>query len=401
MKKIAIIGAGILGISTGIELLKSGKSLHVTIFEKERRVSSHASGRNSGVIHAGFYYSPDSLKAKFCRTGNRELRQLCKKNQIPILETGKVVVARNDEEVGELEKLFDRGIKNGVELELLEEKQLSAFEPLARTYEKFMWSPNTAVSSPNLISTVLIEEFLKLGGKLVLGKSIQLQKSNGGISIKGDQVHYAHVINCAGTYSNKLALQVGLADDYLAVPFLGSYLAANQTSLPLRTLIYPVPHPVNPFLGTHFTITAEGMVKIGPSAIPALGRENYKFLQGIKLGELPEISKGFLAILKGDKNDLIAISRQEIPKLSHRFLLRSALPLLSPDVKVEKSAWTRKPPGIRAQLVAKSNGQLVQDFIVESLDNSTHVLNLVSPGWTCAIPFAKWLTSEKILPNLE
>jgi L-2-hydroxyglutarate oxidase LhgO len=162
-----------------------------------------------------------------------------------------------------------------------------------------------------------------------------------------------------------------------------------------------VPHPVNPFLGTHFTITAEGMVKIGPSAIPALGRENYKFLQGIKLGELPEISKGFLAILKGDKNDLIAISRQEIPKLSHRFILRSALPLLSPDVKVEKSAWTRKPPGIRAQLVAKSNGQLVQDFIVESLDNSTHVLNLVSPGWTCAIPFAKWLTSEKILPNLE
>ena len=401
MKKIAIIGAGILGISTGIELLKSGKNLHVTIFEKERRVSSHASGRNSGVVHAGFYYSPDSLKAKFCRTGNRELRQLCKDNQVPILETGKVVVARNDEEVVELEKLFDRGIKNDVELELLEEKQLPAFEPLARTYKKFMWSPTTAVSSPNLISKVLIDEFLKLGGKLVLGESAELQKSNGDISIKGDQVHYAHVINCAGTYSNKLALQVGLADDYLAVPFLGSYLSASQASLPLRTLIYPVPHPVNPFLGTHFTITAEGTVKIGPSAIPALGRENYKFFQGIKLGELSEISKGFLAILKGDKNDLTAIFRQEIPKLNRSFLLRSALPLLSPDIQVEESAWKRKPPGIRAQLVAKSNGQLVQDFIVESLYNSTHVLNLVSPGWTCAIPFAKWLSNEKILPNLE
>lgn len=401
MKKIAIIGAGILGISTGIGLLKSGRKLHVTIFEKERRVSSHASGRNSGVIHAGFYYSPDSLKAKFCRTGNRELRQLCKDNQIPILETGKVVVARNDEEVVGLERLFDRGIKNGVELELLEEKQLPAYEPLARTYEKFMWSPTTAVSSPNLISEVLIDEFLKLGGKLVLGESVKLQKSDRDISIKGNQVHYAHIINCAGTYSNKLAQQVGLADDYLAVPFLGSYLGASQASLPLRTLIYPVPHPVNPFLGTHFTITAEGMVKIGPSAIPALGRENYKFFQGIKLSELSEISKGFLAILRGDKNDLTTIFRQEIPKLNQSFLLRSALPLLSPDVKVEESAWKRKPPGIRAQLVAKSNGQLVQDFIVESLYNSTHVLNLVSPGWTCAIPFAKWLSNEKILPNLE
>lgn len=401
MKKIAIIGAGILGISTGIELLKSGRKLNVTIFEKERRVSSHASGRNSGVIHAGFYYSPDSLKAKFCRTGNRELRQLCKANQIPILETGKVVVARNDEEVVGLERLFDRGIKNGVELELLEEKQLPAYEPLARTYEKFMWSPTTAVSSPNLISKVLIDEFLKLGGKLVLGESVKLQKSDRAISIKGNQVHYAHIINCAGTYSNKLAQQVGLADDYLAVPFLGSYLGASQASLPLRTLIYPVPHPVNPFLGTHFTRTIEGMVKIGPSAIPALGRENYRYFQGIKLGELSEISKGFLAILRGDKNDLATIFRQEIPKLNQSFLLRSALPLLSPDVKVEGSAWKRKPPGIRAQLVAKSNGQLVQDFIVESLYNSTHVLNLVSPGWTCAIPFAKWLSTEKILPNLE
>jgi len=143
------------------------------------------------------------------------------------------------------------------------------------------------------------------------------------------------------------------------------------------------------------------MVKIGPSAIPALGRENYKFFQGIKLGELSEISKGFLAILKGDKNDLTTIFRQEIPKLNQSFLLRSALPLLSPDVKVEEGAWERKPPGIRAQLVAKSTGQLVQDFIVESLYNSTHVLNLVSPGWTCAIPFAKWLSTEKILPNLE
>lgn len=401
MKKIAIIGAGILGISTGIELLKSGKNLHITVFEKERRVSSHASGRNSGVIHAGFYYSPESLKAKFCRSGNQELRQLCKDNQIPMLETGKVVVARNEKEVVELERLFDRGIKNEVELELLEEGLLPAFEPLARTYRKFLWSPTTAVSSPNLISKVLIDEFLKLGGKLVLGETVELEKINRNVNIKGGRVHYSYIINCAGTYSNKLAQQVGLANDYLVVPFLGSYLGISQASLPLRTLIYPVPHPVNPFLGTHFTITAEGIVKIGPSAIPTLGRENYKLLRGIKFGELPEISKGFLAILKGDKNDLTAIFRQEIPKLNKNFLLRSALQLLSPDIKVEESSWKRKPPGIRAQLVAKSNGQLVQDFMVQSLYNSTHVLNLVSPGWTCSIPFARWLCWEKIIPNLE
>ena len=163
---VLIIGGGVVGLSTGIALLEANPSLKVVIAEKESRLGLHASGRNSGVLHAGFYYSPDSLKAKFCRDGNQELRILAKKHGIPVREVGKVVVARNGEENWRLETLFDRGVSNGVELEILDVAHLDKYEPLAITHERFLWSPKTAISDPNSIIEALRQDFESLGGNI-------------------------------------------------------------------------------------------------------------------------------------------------------------------------------------------------------------------------------------------
>ena len=161
-----IVGGGVIGLSLGIAILESNPKNKVCIYEKEKEVSTHASGRNSGVIHAGFYYTPESLKAKFCRDGNIFLRKFCTENDIPILQSGKVVVCRDDLDVQRLEKLYQNGVANGVNIELLDQTALSKIEPAAKTHEKFIWSPNTAVTSPKLVAEKLLEIFLKMGGQI-------------------------------------------------------------------------------------------------------------------------------------------------------------------------------------------------------------------------------------------
>ena len=171
---VLIIGSGVVGLSTGIALLQSRPSLKVIIADKEKDIAMHASGRNSGVLHAGFYYSPDSLKAKFCRDGNFELRKLAKKYGVPVKNVGKVVVARNDDEDSRLNTLFERGITNGVELEIHPEEKLKNFEPLAITHNRFMWSPNTGISDAIAIAKAMRDEFISHGGEIYFDSKVKL-----------------------------------------------------------------------------------------------------------------------------------------------------------------------------------------------------------------------------------
>lgn len=167
---LLIIGAGVIGISIGIAYLEAFPGKKVVVADKEKTLGLHASGRNSGVLHSGFYYSPDSLKAKFCREGNLNLRALAQKYEVPIREVGKVVVSKNQDEDSRLEQLHRRGLANGVELELLDSSLLREYEPLARTNKRFLWSPTTSVSDPSMILNALQLEFLRVGGKIVAGK---------------------------------------------------------------------------------------------------------------------------------------------------------------------------------------------------------------------------------------
>lgn len=389
---VLIIGGGIIGLSIGIALLESNPSLKVIIAEKEKALGLHASGRNSGVLHAGFYYSPDSLKAKFCRDGNKELRKVAKKHGIEVRDVGKVVVARNEDENQRIDTLFERGIKNGVDIELKSAEELKLFEPLAVTHGRFLWSPRTGVSDPKAINQALMSDFVSLGGKIDFDTELTLILRNSEIHDGSNRYDAKHFVNAAGAQSDRIARKIDVGLEYAMLPFIGVYRTTEEKNLPLKRLVYPVPHPINPFLGVHFTLTVDHKVKIGPTAIPISGREQYSFTEGWSASDIGQAIKGMKSLIRGDSHDLRAILKTEWPKIIQSRLVRESTELVPSADQVKN--WAKKPPGIRSQLVHLPSGKLEQDFVVRSEGNSTHVLNAVSPGWTSAIPFGRWIVDE-------
>ena len=391
---VLIIGGGVVGLATGIAILESKPSLKIIIAEKEPVLALHASGRNSGVLHAGFYYSPDSLKAKFCRDGNKELRILANKYDIPVREVGKVVVVRNDDENSRLETLFERGIKNGVDLEILDASELNKYEPLAATHERFLWSPTTAVSDPKAIIQAMRNEFELLGGSIHYETKISLKEVNNEIVDASHQFDATQIINAAGAQADRISRAVGVGTEYAMLPFMGVYRATEEKNLPLQRLVYPDPHPINPFLGVHFTLTIDHKVKIGPTAIPIAGREQYSLLSGWSGSDIAQSLKGMSSLISGDSHDFGAIIKTEWPKVIQHLLVKESLGLVPTANQVKK--WHKKPPGIRAQLVHLPTGKLEQDFVIANKFNSTHILNAVSPGWTSAIPFGRFVATNDL-----
>lgn len=395
---VLVIGAGVVGLSIGIALLQSRPNLKVLVAEKENEIGLHASGRNSGVIHAGFYYSPNSLKAKFCRDGNLELRKLAKKYSIPVKDVGKVVVTRNDDEDSRLSTLFERGIANGVDLEIHPQGKLKEFEPLTITHNRFMWSPSTGISDSISIVKAMRDEFLSMGGKIHFDSKVNLGESLGEIHDASRQFTFRHVVNAAGAQADRISRSVGVGTDYAMLPFMGIYSATSVKNLALQRLVYPVPHPINPFLGVHFTITIDGKVKIGPTAIPIAGREQYSFTEGWSGSDIAQALKGMKSLISGNSHDFGAILKSEWPKIIQKLLVKESLELVPSADQVRD--WQRKPPGIRAQLVHLPTGKLEQDFIVATKTNSTHILNAVSPGWTSSIPFGRHVVEDYIYLNI-
>jgi len=386
-----IVGSGVIGLSIGIALLKLNSKLEVTIFEKEPNLGFHASGRNSGVIHAGFYYSPDSLKAKFCREGNIALTNLIVRNNLDYKRTGKVVVAQNSNQVSELVELARRGTENGVALELLESADLPKFEPLARTTSAFLWSPSTSVADPNQVIKVMAAEFENLGGKLHFNQEVTEIREKS-IIVNSRTLDGSLIINCAGTHALRLAHNMEIATEFAQLPFMGLYRYTEKASLPLRTLVYPVPDRNYPFLGVHFTLAIDGKIKIGPSAIPILGSEQYQFSKGVDSIDLKQSLTSLRSLALKNFNQSWALARTELPNLKSKVLIEKAAALV-PETRNVKS-WKRYKPGIRAQLVEIRSGKLVQDFKIAKEGSVIHVLNSVSPGWTSSLSFGSWIASQ-------
>ncbi len=383
-----IVGCGILGLSIGLEILRNFPASRTLILDKEASSGSHASGRNSGVLHAGFYYSADSLKAKFCADGNLELRKVIRDHNIPILECGKVVVAQNEVELAQLVKLHERGNQNGVKQEILPASDLSAFEPYAKTHKEFLWSPNTAVSDPKAVIQALEQDFLAKGGEILhnarFTTSTQFEHR-----INGELVRAGKIINVAGTGAIDIANRLGEGLEYAQLPVLGLYKITDDRSVPLKTLVYPVPHPEYPFLGVHFTLTLDKKIKIGPTAIPIIGSEQYSMTSKVSKGDLTGSIKAIKSLVLNSPKLLASLAVAELPKVSTRRLVTDGQRLV-PNAKLI-SSWKYKEPGIRAQLVKLEDGKFEMDFVVRSSNGVVHVLNAVSPGWTAAIPFAKYV----------
>ena len=392
-----IIGAGIIGISLGLAILERSPSKKVLIIDKENKPGFHASGRNSGVLHAGFYYSPDSLKAKFCRLGNLELRKFCKENNLRILETGKVVVCQDKQDVLRLEELYRRGVENGVDIEMHSFQELNRIEPAAQTIDKFIWSPTTAVGSPKDVIEKLSEKFIKSGGKFLFNQKVKLIKKNNEVLIQTKSANYfaKAIINSAGAYAAELAKQVNVGREYVCMPFLGAYKKSNLLSQNPKRLVYPVPNPVNPFLGVHTTITLNNELKIGPTAFPVIGKEQYKAIDGFSFKDLAEFLSSSRALLRSNSVNLLGLAQEEVLKLFTKPLLKRTQKL-SDSLQINKN-WVKHPSGIRAQIINTKTKTIEMDYIVESDKNVVHVLNAVSPGWTSSLPFARWVVENQPL----
>ncbi|MEK9146232.1 MAG: L-2-hydroxyglutarate oxidase [Elusimicrobiota bacterium] len=387
----AVIGAGVIGLCVARELKKRNPGAKVTVFEKENDVGRHASGRNSGVLHAGFYYTADSLKARFCAEGNRKLSAYCDSRKIPLNRCGKLVVCKDEADLPALEELLRRGRANGVDLKEFSEEDARTLEPRAKTFKKALFSPSTASVEPSRVMQALQDDARSEG--------ISVRLSAGYLGRKGKVLRTAageleagFTVNAAGLYADRVARDFGFSQEYRVLPFKGLYLYSDDPAGSLRVHVYPVPDLRNPFLGVHFTVKEDGRVKIGPTAIPAFWREQYKGFDNFSAGELAEILMRQAGLLLSSGFDFGALAVQELRKYSKARLVALASELVR---GVDPRGYTRwAEPGIRAQLLHARTGKLVMDFVTEGDRDSFHILNAVSPGFTCALPFAEHVCGE-------
>jgi (S)-2-hydroxyglutarate dehydrogenase len=390
-----IIGGGVVGLAIAREIKLRDSKKSVILVEKESELGLHASGRNSGVIHAGFYYSPDSLKAKLTRQGNVLLHEFLGSKSVPIKNVGKVVVTTNQSQVASLEELYRRGIANGVPLEVLDEKQLAELEPNTKTVEKALWSPTTSVADPLALVDALKEDLIGLDVKIHLSEKVTAI-SEKIVKTEKNIFSYGHLVNAAGLYADKIAHQLGFGLQYDMLPFKGLYWYAPRLKNTIHHHIYPVPDPRNPFLGVHLTVTVNGDIKIGPTAIPAFWREDYGGFSGFSFKELGQIAVDLPRFLFSPHHNAWNLIATEMPKYSRRYLVDQAKRLV-PALKQEDFSKKGKI-GVRAQLFDRKAKKLEMDFVVESDSNSTHILNAVSPAWTTSLSFAKHV-AEEYLPR--
>jgi len=386
-----IIGAGIIGVNLALEIRRRNPDKSVLVLEKERELGLHGSGRNSGVLHAGFYYTADSLKARFTRDGNRALKAYIKRKGLPLNECGKLVVTKSESELEQLDELFRRAEKNGVEVEEVTQARATEIEPRAKTCERALYSPHTATAQPLPVLTAMKEDAEAAGVQFALHERVI---GYDGESLKTDRGTYSagYIVNAAGLYADQVAHLFGFGKKYRILPFKGLYLYSREAPGSFRTNIYPVPDLRNPFLGVHITVTTEGKGKIGPTAIPAFWREQYGGLQGFRPGEFLEIACLGSQLWFNANFDLRRLAREELAKYNRQHLVKQSEALAIDMRQEDYLDWGK--PGIRAQLLDIERRELVMDFLYEGDQRSFHVLNTVSPGWTCSIPFCEHLTDE-------
>ena len=390
MKKIVIIGAGIIGLSLALELLKRGHK-KVLLVEKENQIAMHQSSRNSGVMHAGLYYKPGSLKSRLCREGINLMKTYCNKHSIEWNECGKIVIANNSLEENRLIELFERGKKNKLKgIQKITSKQISKIEPYVQA-NNAIYVPEESIVNYRAVAQSYLDEIISYGGSINYGSKVKKIKNIGNKKVitldNGEELDSDIVISSSGLFSDKLAEMMGLNDNNQKIlPFRGEYyLLKDEFRYLVKGLIYPVPNPSFPFLGVHFTKMIDGNVEAGPNAVLALAREGYNW-RTINIQELVEsLSYEGLRnfILKYPLTILGEVSRS----LSKSLFIEDLKKLL-PDVN--QNMFYRGSSGIRAQLM-NSQGDLIQDFDIKINGNLVSILNAPSPAATSSLAIAKYV----------
>lgn len=391
---VIILGAGMVGLSLAHQLKLRKKSISILVIDKESIIGKHSSGRNSGILHAGIYYPPNSLKAKICIKGAKRLKKWCKEQRLNVLECGKVIAPQSKDLDHQLDILYERGLKNGAEVSFINQEEFNQKVPYGRTASgRAIWSPNTCVVNPKEILKRLEEVLKSFSVDFSFdAKDINFDPNNN--ELKSDKIYsYDYLFNCSGLSSDKIAKKFGLSKNKLILPFKGVYWELSKDSkINFKTNLYPVPDLEQPFLGVHATPSVLGNVYFGPTAIPALGRENYKLSEKIE----PFNSLRFFSILTRqyllNQNGFRKYaSEQSLQGLKPIFL--KALQKLVPAIRAEDIIPSNKI-GIRPQIYDLESKKLLQDFLIEKTKSSLHVLNAISPAFTASFEFADYLIEE-------
>ena len=388
---VVVIGGGIIGLATAWQLIEQFPKVRVVLLEKEDRLASHQTGRNSGVIHSGIYYKPGSLRARNCREGKKDLEAFCSKHGVAWEQTGKVIVATAESQLPALKRIYDRGQQNGVPCEIISEERLAELEPYAAGIRAIHVPTSGIVDYPGMCT--------KLAG-LLTGRGVEIRLSTRVTTVRqstdrvevvcgSKSIQAAQVVNCTGLYSDRVARMSGQRMKEQIVPFRGEFFTLKEEATHLcRTLIYPVPDPRFPFLGVHFTRMVGGGVECGPNAVLALAREGYSWGR-INLRDLAEslTYPGFLRLaVKYWKTGLGEVWRS----LSKAAFVR-ALQELVPDIRAEHLA--KAPSGVRAQALAPT-GDLVDDFLVLRNDRVLNVCNAPSPAATASLNIGRHIVEQ-------
>ena len=389
---LLVVGGGILGLATAREMLIRHPDLRVVVVEREPELAAHQTGHNSGVVHAGLYYTPGSLKARLCREGKVALEAYCAERGIEVQRVGKLVVALGEDELPRFEALEAKARENGVEgLETVGPERIRELEPHVLGI-RGLWSPGTGIVDFRAVANAYADDIRAAGGTIETGRAVTgLEERPGGVLVEtsGGDVLADRVVACAGLWSDRVAALTGDDGSERIVPFRGDYyrLTPDARSL-VRGLIYPVPDPQFPFLGIHFTRRHDGAVWAGPNAVLALARDGYKRYD-VDLREVIAIAghAGFRRLARRFWRTGLAEQWRDLSKRAFADELRRYVPELRND------QLRFGPSGVRAQAI-DPDGTLVDDFRLGGSRRIVHVRNAPSPGATASLAIARVLADE-------
>ncbi len=387
-----IIGGGIVGATISMELRRRHPKSTITILEKENQLGSHSSTNNSGVIHSGIYYDPDSVKARVCKIGAEKMIEFHEEHNLPLKKIGKILVCTNQNQVNQIDLLLDRVKKNNIEAYEINHEKLKEMEPEVNSIGgRGIYVPITSVGSPkavmDTIKKILLDKKIKIFTNTEVKDKCGLSQVS---SQDGSKFNYGFLINTSGSYSDVISNKFEVGQEYTMLPFRGLYWELSKNSgIKVNHLIYPVPDLRFPFLGIHTTSSIDGKVYLGPTASFGFGREHYRGMKGVNLldtlNNLKYSGMQFIKNHDGFRN----LALQEIFRLSKVGFAKEARKIL-PNLKYNMLIPSNKA-GIRAQIFDKSKGRLVNDFLAVKRDNSLHILNSISPAWTCSFEMSNFI----------
>ena len=387
-----IIGGGIIGLTLAREWLRRHPQSKVVVLEKEATSVAHGTGRNSGVIHSGIYYTEGSLRAKLCVSGSRQMLDYVDEHKLWNDRCGKLLVPPTESSLSSMDILLNRGSINGVEIHKVTGKEALELEPRVNPqFDQALYVPITSVVNPKQLAERVRKDVVGSGGVIYYGTpAIAISARRGTVQTFMGTFEAGTVINAAGLFADQVAERAGLKTQYSFQPFKGKYWKHKDPEFAMRRLVYPVPDLSLPFLGVHTAHNQNGDVYFGPSSTPVIGRENYKGLQGVTLRDGLALSASLVWKFLNNTNGLRTLSMREMKLMRLRGVCDELSKIVT-GVEPQNLERSLAKVGIRSQIFDSKTQHLVNDFVVVPDGRVIHILNAISPAFTASFAFAEYV----------